>query len=271
MLKDVRTLVDELCKKLKEKGSVLVAFSGGLDSSVVACLAHRALGSKAIAVTIDSPLLPPGELEDALKTARLIGIRHKVIKLNELELPGFSRNPRERCYLCKKFRFKKLKEMALQEGINVLVDGTNKSDALEYRPGLKAALEEGIYSPLLEAGLTKNDVLRIAIYLKLPLHNKPSNTCLATRIPYGQEITIERLMRIGLAEKVIKEILNLRIVRVRDHGDLARIEVDPTERRFFFNETALDLVVTELRKLGFRFVTLDLEGYKKGCFDTLNH
>jgi len=147
-----------------------------------------------------------------------------------------------------------------------VVDGTTKSDTLGYRPGLKAALGEGVYSPLLEAGLSKSDVREIAKHLNLPIHDKPPNSCLATRIPYGQEITLERLRRIGLAEKILKERLGLTLVRVRDHGDVIRIEVNRDEMKLFLNE-GLNRIVSDMKGLGFKFVTLDLEGYRSGCFD----
>ncbi|MDH5816445.1 MAG: ATP-dependent sacrificial sulfur transferase LarE [Candidatus Nezhaarchaeota archaeon] len=267
MSRDLKFMVEELVSRLKGKGSVLVAFSGGVDSSLVAYLAHLALGNEALAVTIKSPLSPFGELEEAIEIAKLIGIRHEIVELNELEIPGFSSNPRDRCYLCKKFRFKKLKELASQRGIRVIVDGTSKSDALEHRPGIRALIEEGVYSPLLEAGFTKDQVREIVKLLNLPFHDKPPNSCLMTRIPYGSEVTLERLARIGLAEKIVKERLKLRMIRVRDHGDLARIEVSRDERRLFFDETVLDFVANELKRLGFKFVTLDVEGYRTGSFD----
>ena len=263
----LRIVIENLIRRIREKKSMLIAFSGGVDSSVLAFLARQALGDKALAVTIKSPLLPPGELEEAIMMAKWIGIEHVIIELNELEIPGFSNNPRNRCYLCKKFRFSKLKEIAMRKGFNVVADGTNKSDLSEYRPGLKAAIEEGIYSPFLEAGLSKEDIRKIARHLNLPVYDKPPSSCLATRIPYGENITLERLRRIGLAEKAIKELLGISMVRVRDHGDIARIEVYRGDRKLFFNDEALEIIVNELKRLGFKFVTLDLEGYKSGCFD----
>jgi uncharacterized protein len=259
----VRPLVDELVERIKSMESVLVAFSGGLDSSTVAALAYKALSDRALAVTVNSPLLPQGELEEAVRVARLIGIRHRVVELNELEIPGFSDNPRDRCYLCKKARFALLKDVASREGFRAVLDGTTKSDLKDFRPGIKAAVEEGVRSPLLEAGLSKSDVREVAKFLGLPIYNKPPSSCLATRIPYGQRITLEKLRKVDLAERVVKERLGVSLVRVRLHGDdMARIEVGPRERKSFFSEEILDFVVSEFKRLGFKIITLDLEGYR---------
>ncbi len=261
--RDLRSLVDKLIEEIKKMESVLVAFSGGVDSSVLAALAYKALGDRALAVTINSPLLPHGELDEAVEVARRIGIRHLVVEFNELELPGFPDNPRDRCYVCKKARLVVLKDVASREGLKAVLDGATKSDLSDYRPGIRALAEEGVRSPLLEAGLSKDEVRGMARLLGLPVHNKPPSSCLATRIPYGQKITLEKLRRIGSAERVIKERLGASLVRVRLHGDdLARIEVDPRERRLFFSEEVLDFIVSELKRLGFRVVALDLEGYR---------
>lgn len=259
--------MEEIQQKLKRRGSVIVAFSGGVDSSVVVALAYRALKDKALAVTVDSPLLPPGELEDARRIARKIGMKHIVIKSNEIEIPGFRNNPPNRCYLCKKFRFRKLRKMAREMGFQEVVDGTNVSDLGDYRPGLEAIKEEGVYSPLLEAGLSKEDTRDIAKLLNLFTTSKPSSACLASRIPYKSELTVDRLKKIAAAETYIKKAANVRVVRVRDHGDLARIEIGQTERKKFFNETLLDKITRKLQELGYRYVTLDLKGYRFGSFD----
>jgi len=263
--RDLKSLVDELIEEIKRMKSALVAFSGGVDSSTLAALAYKALGDRALAVTINSPLLPHGELDEAVKVARVIGMRHLVVEFNELELPGFSDNPRGRCYICKKARLAVLKDIASREGLKAILDGTTKSDLSDYRPGIRALIEEGVRSPLLEAGLSKDKVREIARLLGLPVHNKPPSSCLATRIPYGQKITLEKLRRIDLAERVIKERLGASLVRVRLHGgDLARIEVDPRERRLFFSEEALNFIAIEFKKLGFKIVALDVEGYRAG-------
>jgi len=259
--------IAEIMERLPREGSVIVAFSGGIDSSVVAALAHRALGHKSLAVTVDSPLLPSGELEVARRVAEQIGIKHLVIKLNELEIPGFSGNPPDRCYLCKKFRFEKLRELANEKGFRAVVDGTNLSDLGEYRPGLKAAKESGVYSPLLEAGLSKEDVRRLARLLGFNIAGKPAATCLATRIPYNHRLTTRQLVRIDKAESYIRSITGVKILRVRAHGNLARIEVGAGEQNLFYDTKISSQIAQGLKELGYEFVTLDLEGYKSGRFD----
>jgi len=259
--------IAEIMERLVREGSVIVAFSGGTDSSVVAELAHRALGHKALAVTVDSPLLPSGELEVAKRVAEQIGIKHLVIKLNELEIPGFSSNPPDRCYLCKKFRFEELRGLATENGFRTIVDGTNLSDLGEYRPGLKAAKELGVYSPLLEADLSKEDVRRLAQLLGFTTARKPAATCLATRIPYNNRLTTEQLARIDRAESYIRSITGVKILRVRAHDNLVRIEVGTGEQSLFYDTEISSRVAQRLKELGYEFVTLDLEGYKSGSFD----
>ena len=258
--------MDSIINELRMKGSVIVAFSGGVDSSVAAALSYKALGKKALAITVDSPLLPPSELKGAEKTARQIGIRHKVIKMDELAIKGFAENPDDRCYLCKKFRLNAIKKLANKNKFSTIVDGTTASDLGEYRPGLKALKEMGVYSPLLEAGLTKGDVRIIAGLLGLHTANKPSSPCLASRVPYGERLTLERLRRIAAAESYIKKLTGVKILRVRDHDGLARIEVGRSERRLF-DENSMNKIADKLKKLGYKFVTLDLEYYRSGSFD----
>jgi uncharacterized protein len=259
--------IAEIMARLGEKGSVIVAFSGGIDSSVVAMLSHRALGHKSLAVTIDSPLLPSGELEAAKREAEQIGVKHLVVRLNELEIPGFSSNPTDRCYLCKRFRFKKLKELAVARDYTTIVDGTNLSDLGEYRPGLKAGKELGVYSPLLEVGLSKEDTRRVAQLLSLPTASKPAGTCLATRIPYNRRLTATQLVRIDQSESYIRSITGVKVIRVRAHGNLARIEVSAGEQNLLFDPKVSSRVAQRLKELGYKFVTLDLEGYRSGSFD----
>ena len=264
----LKKLVNTLTEEIKKKGSVIVAFSGGVDSSVAAALAYKALKNRALAVTINSPLLSYGEIANAKRVAKEIGIRHLVVKLNELRLKDFVKNPPNRCYICKKFRFKVLKKIAIKKNFNVVMDGTNLDDAGEYRPGLLALKEENIYSPFLEHGLGKMLIRRLAKNLRLSVYNKPSSACLASRFPYWVKLSLDKLKRVDKAESYIKAKLGLNVVRVRDHGELARIEIEKKDYKVFLsNEKSMDDVISKLRRLGFKFITLDLEGYRSGSFD----
>lgn len=199
--------------------------------------------------------------------AEQIGINHLVIKLDPLEIPSFRNNPPHRCYLCQKSRFKKLKEIAVEKDFKTVADGTNLSDLGEYRPGLKAREELGVYGPLLEAELSKEDTRIIAKLLELPIASKAASPCLASRVPYGHELTETRLERIDRAEKYIRALMGVKVLRVRDHDQLARIEVGPSEQNLFFDEKTLNQVARKLKEFGYDFVTLDLEGYRSGSFD----
>jgi len=249
-------------------GPVIVAFSGGVDSSVVLAAAVRALGpSQVYAVTADSPIHPRSELEWAKRVAGLLGVNHVIITTNELEDENFVSNPPLRCYYCKKAMIRLLKGVAERVGAKVVVDGTNSEDLGGHRPGYLALQEEGVRSPLAELGFTKSDTRRVAKLLGLPNWDKPPMACLATRIPYGQRITLERLKRIEAAEEAVRALTGARQVRVRDHGDIARIEVGRGERRLLFSEEAMDEVARRLKQLGWRYVALDLEGYRSGSMD----
>lgn len=254
-------------KRINELESVLVALSGGVDSSVVAALAYEALKDCALAVTFDSPLIAPEEIEDARYVAKKIGIHHRVEALDELKVDSITPNPIDRCYHCKRLRFQKAQELASKHEIAVVIDGTTASDLGEYRPGLNAIKELGVISPLLDASITKTESRQLARELNLPVADKPSNSCLATRIPYGEPLTEERLSRIAMAEQIVKEISGVEILRVRDHGKLARIEVAPEKIPLLLQQEISEEIIKRLTNQGYEFVTVDLKGYRFGSFD----
>lgn len=244
----------------KLRGTV-VALSAGVDSSLVAFLAYRALQEKAIAATGVSESLPPGELEEAKKTAEHIGIEHVIVPTNELRLADYASNPVDRCYYCKNTLYRELRILADRLHLEAIVDGTHADDLEDDRPGLRAAREAGVKSPLLEAGFVKQDVRDAARLFGLPVWDKPAMPCLSSRVVHGEKITEEKLAAIGQAELFIKSLTGVRNLRVRYRQSQARIEVPPPERRVFFDENVMDRIDRELRRLGFSEVTLDLRGY----------
>jgi pyridinium-3,5-biscarboxylic acid mononucleotide sulfurtransferase len=241
----------------------LVAYSGGVDSTLVAKVAYDCLGAKSLAVTAASPSLLPEELEDAQIQAAAIGITHQVVKTHELENPAYRSNPVNRCYFCKSELHDTLKPLALELGYPYVLDGVNADDLQDYRPGIQAAQERGARSPLAELGITKLEVREIAHHLGLTVWDKPAQPCLSSRFPYGEEISIEKLQRVGRAEVYLRR-LGYRQLRVRSVGDTAKIELPAAEISKFVAEQDVPAIVQALQNLGFVYVTLDLEGFVSG-------
>jgi len=244
--------------------SAVIAFSGGVDSSLVCAVAHEVLGERVVAVTAVSHTYPPGEIDVAKEVAKRIGIKHMIIETGELDDPRFIANPIDRCYFCKGELLGKLDDVRKKFGFKKILDGTNHDDLSDFRPGYRALEELGVISPLALAGISKEEVRQLAAEYSLPNFDKPANPCLASRIPFGCKITQESLERIAKAEGFIHS-LGFRVVRVRDHGDLASIEVAKSELEKAFrlkNEMEKNLM-----RLGYRFVTLDLEGYRSGSLN----
>lgn len=253
-----------LLEWFKGRGKVIVAFSGGVDSSVIAAAAKFALGEGALAVTADSSTMPRRELEEAKEVARDIGIAHEVISEDELEDKDFAQNPPERCYFCRAKLAIALKEIASGRGFTTIVDGAIASDLKEHRPGLKALKQHGVRSPLLELGFEKEDVREIADYFRVKVKDKPPQACLASRIPYGEEITQEKLKAVEKAEDYLYS-LGFSQVRVRYHSDIARVEVP--EGEILMAAKLHREISGRLEALGFRYIALDLRGYRSGSMD----
>jgi uncharacterized protein len=260
---------DALLELLRSFGGCVVAFSGGLDSTVLAKAAQVALGDRAIAATGYSVSMAAGELEACRQLAQLIGIRHEVFSTGEMENPSYQENPPDRCYYCKSDLFDRLQELAKEWGVPVVCDGSNLDDGSDYRPGLRAIRERNVRSPLAEVGLTKAELRTLAAWWELPVWDKPATPCLASRIAYGEQITPERLEMVDRAEQFLRS-LGFQPVRVRYHrGDLARIEVAAEAIPRLLDAAVRTQVAQFLKGVGFKFVSLDLEGFRSGSLNVL--
>jgi uncharacterized protein len=254
-----------LLRRIAETGGAAVAFSGGVDSSFLCHAAAAALGGRAIAVTVVSPMLPASEIAAAVDIARRVGIEHITIEERAIE-DDVAQNTKERCYHCKKREFAAIQQAARGRGIAAVLDGSNIDDLGDYRPGLRALAELGILSPLREAGLTKQEIRDLSRRFNLPTWDKPAFACLASRIPYGETITAEKLSRVEKAEAALRNF-GFRQFRVRSHGDIARIEAAPEERKRFFSEAALDALSAQIKATGFLYAAFELEGYRMGSMN----
>jgi uncharacterized protein len=266
---DREVLAERLVKLIRRYDSCAVAFSAGVDSTVVAKAAQLALGARAVAVTGTSASLAAGELDEARRLAAQIGIRHEVLQTDEFSQENYVRNAADRCYHCKTELYTQMEGVAERLGVSVILNGANLDDAGDYRPGMKAAGEHQVQSPLAECGFRKAEVRALAEYWQLPVWDKPATPCLSSRVAYGEEVTPQRLAMIDAAEQYLRE-LGMRSLRVRYHkGDMARLEVPLEALPQLCDDAVRQQVVRKLKQLGFTYVTLDLEGFRSGSLNAL--
>lgn len=259
-------MLERVRKIIKQLPGAVVAFSGGTDSAVLLRVASSVTDLHLLAVTATGPIYSPREIDRARQLTSAWGVAHLEISLDLLHTPAFANNGFKRCYLCKRALFGHLRRLAEERNLPHILDGTNADDARCFRPGHAAAAEYAVRSPLYEAGLTKADVRLLARRLGIPDPDRPAESCLCTRVPYGQALTVERLTQIARGEAILHR-LGFTAVRLRHHGDLARIEVPPGEIKRLVDDDRMEYIRAQLGALGFKFVTVDLGGYRSGCFD----
>lgn len=263
---DAENKLIRLKENLGRLNGLIIAFSGGVDSTFLLKVAQDVLRERVLAVTARSSTYPEREYREAVAFAERIKAEHLVIESEEMDVEGFADNPPNRCYLCKHELFSKIAEIAAERGTQFIADGSNVDDLGDYRPGMEATQELGVLSPLREAGLTKSEIRELSRQMGLPTWDKPAFACLSSRFPYGQRITREALKRVDAAEQYLLD-LGFKQVRVRDYGDLARIEVAPEERRVFFDEALLDKTYDAFKRIGYKYTALDLKGYRTGSMN----
>ena len=261
--------IDELINWFDDKTKVLIALSGGVDSALVAYAAFQKLGDKAIAVTADYKTLSKDELNSAQKICSEIGIEQIIINYNELENENFVRNDNKRCFYCRDELAVKLIHLGEKLNVKTIVDGTQLDDLGDYRPGIDALRSNGIKSPLVEVGFTKNEIRNESKKIRLSVYDRPSNSCLASRIPWGQRVTAERLTRIEVGESFVKQILDVNQVRVRDFNGVAKIEIEKKEIEQLSDKIKLNEITSKLEQIGFKSVLIDPEGYKSGKINVI--
>jgi uncharacterized protein len=263
---ELREPMERLEEYLHDKGSLLVAFSGGVDSTFLAVMARRVLGENSMSVTATSSTYAEREMEEARRIAADFGLAHRLVVSEELDVPGFAENTPDRCYYCKTGLFDVLQKVAAEEGIEHVADGTNADDASDFRPGRRAASECGVCSPLLENGITKDIIRQASRVLGLPTADKPSFACLASRFPYGTPITEEKLAQVAAIEDFLHRS-GFRTFRARHHGDIVRIELDPCEMKRILDDVIRRDCCAVARQQGFQYVTIDIEGFRSGSMN----